>query len=82
MPLGANAFDSCSQLKDIYISANVKTIGKDLLGIDDNYNGYDPYHRFKPSGIYVHTPAGSVAAEYMKRYSGVFVANDYNEKEE
>ena len=30
----------------------------------------------------VETPSGSAAAEYMKRYSGVFVANDYNEKEE
>lgn len=80
--IGANAFDSCSELKDIYISSNVKTIGKDLLGVDDNYNGYDSWRKFKPSGIYVHTPAGSVAAEYMKRYSGVFVANDYDEKEE
>lgn len=78
--VGARAFYGCKELKDVYISANTTKIGKDLLGNDDNYSGYSRV-TYKPCGIHVHTPYDSAAAEYMKRYSGVFVVNDYDEKE-
>ena len=50
--------------------------------IKEIHNGYDSWFMFKPSGIYVHIPADSVASEDMKGYRGVLVVNDYNEKEE
>ena len=34
-------------------------------------------NRYETSKIYVHTPSGSPAEEYMKKYNGVYVVNDY-----
>lgn len=72
------AFYGCWHLRDIYIPASVKQLGKEILGTYDNSQFGS---LSKPSGIYVHTPAGSVAEAYMKEYySGVYVVNDYPEE--
>lgn len=75
--IAVGAFYGCSYLRDVYIPASVKQIGKEILGRYDNSS----YSSGKPVGIYVHTPAGSAAEDYMKEhYTGVYVANDYPEK--
>lgn len=75
--ISAEAFYGCRHLRDIYIPASVKQLGKEILGTYDN----NSWSTFKPSGIYVHTPAGSAAEVYMKKhYSGVYVENDYPEE--
>ena len=76
--IAAEAFYDCGHLRDIYIPASVKQLGKEILGTYDNS---DSWSSSKPSGIYVHTPAGSAAEAYMKEhYSGVYVANDFPEE--
>ncbi|MCQ2501868.1 MAG: hypothetical protein MJ117_11060 [Lachnospiraceae bacterium] len=65
-------------MRDIYIPASVKQLGKEILG---SYDTSYAWSLSKPSGIYVHTPAGSEAEAYMKKhYSGVHVVNDYPEE--
>ena len=76
--IAAEAFYGCCHLRDIYIPASVKQLGKEILG---TYDDSDSWSSSKPSGIYVHTPAGSAAEVYMKEhYSGVYVANDFPEE--
>ena len=82
--IGKRAFYGCSRLKDVYVSDQTKTLGKEILGsYDDTYGDMaftaGGWRSDGPSGICVHTPAGSPAEEYMKRYSGVTVVNDYPE---
>ena len=77
--IGSKAFFKCSKLRDIYIPASVTKLGKDVLGIPDDYKG-DFRDTYKPISVYVHTPAGSMAEEYMKQYDGVYIDNDYPEE--
>lgn len=74
--IGAQAFYGCSRLRDFYISAKTEKLYKEVLG---TYDSNKARIFGKPSGIYVHTPSGSAAEEYMKQYSGVHVVNDYDE---
>ncbi len=67
--LGDKAFYGCRRLRDISIPAETAALGDSLLGDSDDSESFFSY---KPSGVYVHTPAGSAAEAYMKRYSGVF----------
>ena len=82
--IGKRALYGCSRLKDVYVSDQTKTLGAEILGsYDDTREGLvftaDGWRSDRPAGICVHTPAGSPAEEYMKRYSGVTVVNDYPE---
>lgn len=74
----AEAFCNCSKLRDVYIPGTVKHLGKGILGV---YDGESiSWKSSRPSGIYVYTPSGSSAEEYMKKhYSGVRVVNEYSE---
>ena len=74
--IGSEAFYGCSHLRDIYLPASVTQVGREILGYyDDNQ-----FSSGKPSGVYVHTPAGSAVEAYVKEhYSGVYVVNDYPE---
>lgn len=67
--LPSKAFYSCSNLRDVFIPDTVNKIG-DLLFREKNSGGKD---------IYVHTPNGSVAEEYMKDFDGIHVSNDFSE---
>ena len=73
--IGSRAFYGCSKLRDLYISAEAKNLGENLLGDPDSY-ARDTWGYYKPSGIYVHTPTGSAAAKYMEQYGGVYVTNN------
>ena len=64
----AEAFYGCNQLRDFYISSKTQQLIGDIL-VKNN--------RYETSKIYVHTPSGSPAEEYMKKYNGVYVVNDY-----
>ena len=82
--IGKRAFYVCGKLRDVYLSGQTKTLGAEILGSYDNTNENhvftaDGLHSDRPTGICVHTPAGSPTEEYMKRYSGVTVVNDYPE---
>ena len=77
--LRKEAFYRCESLRDLYISEETTEIEDNLLGTDGN-TPTSSWSAYKPNGVYVHTPENSVAAEYMKRYSGVHVANDYSEE--
>lgn len=72
--IGAQAFYGCSIMRDFFISGNTQKLNKEILG---KYDSDDSTVFGNPSGINVHTPAGSPAEEYMKQYSGVYVVNDY-----
>ena len=73
--IGAEAFAECKNLRDVYIPKSVKKLGKEIFGAyDDNANSWS-----KITGICVHTQEDSPAVEYMKKYSGVYVAFDYDE---
>ena len=73
--IGAEAFANCRDLRDIYIPKSVRKLGKEILGpYDSNKNAWE-----KVRGIVVHTQEGSPVVEYMKKYSGVYVAFDYDE---
>ena len=72
--IGAQAFYGCSIMRDFFISGNTEELNKEILG---KYDSDDSTVFGNPSGINVHTPAGSPAEEYMKQYSGVYVVNDY-----
>jgi hypothetical protein len=74
--IGPQAFFSCRKLKDVYISEKTVKFGKEILGAYDSDTSLGVV---KPSGVYVHTPAGSAAEEYMKQYGGVCIVNDYGE---
>lgn len=69
--LPSKAFYGCKGLRDVYIPDTVEKIGDALFGEKDGW--------CKAEGIYVHTPAGSAAEEYMKDYSGIYVSNDYTD---
>ena len=71
--IGAQAFYGCSRMRDIFIPAETKKLYRSVLG---SYDSDESYSASKPSGIYVHTPAGSAAEEYMKQYSGVHVVHE------
>jgi len=77
--IGPRAFYSCSKLRDLFISASLKTIGEELLGNygDSSTYSWDTYH---PSGVYVYTTPGSAAEEHMKQYGGVYVTYEEEQK--
>ena len=74
--IGAQAFYGCSRMRDFFISEYTEKLYMEVFGKYDS----DSSSVFgKPSGLYVHTPAGSPAEEYMKQYSGVYIVHDYDE---
>ena len=73
--IGAQAFYGCSKIRDFFISENTKVFYREVFGKYDS----DALSVFeKPQGIYLHTPSGSAAEEYVKPYGGISVVNDYN----
>ena len=69
--LPSKAFYSCSELREVYIPDTVKKIGDAVFGEKKGWA--------KVEGVYVHTPSGSAAEEYMKEFGGIYVVNDYAE---
>lgn len=68
--LPAELFLSCN-LKKMYIPGTVEKIGRSIFGQGSMFN--------KITELYVYTPSGSAAEEYMKNIPGVYVSNDYTE---
>ena len=67
--IGDEAFCGCRSMRDLYTEADETKLGERILGA---YEGYA-----EPSGIYVHTPAGSAMERYVKEhYDSVHVTND------
>ena len=77
--IGKRALYNCPKLRDLYIPATLTNIGEELLG---NYGDSSEYswNQYRPSGVYVYTPAGSAAEEHMKNYNGVYVSHDDTEE--
>ena len=72
--IGKEAFRNCSGLRDLHIPNGNTELGKEILGSYDSSSTWG-----RPSGVYVHTPADSKVAEYMKQYGGVFVDSEIQE---
>ncbi len=69
----AGAFYGCDEIMDFFISDQTVKFGERILG---PYGAGDDWSSRAPSGVYVHTPAGSAAEKYMERYDGVAVVHD------
>lgn len=67
----SRAFYGC-KLRDVYIPDTVEKFGDSVFG--DKEGGM-----YEAEGIYVHTPKGSAAEEYMKDFVGIIVINDYTD---
>lgn len=66
----SKAFYGC-KLRDVYIPNTVEKFGESVFG--------DKEGMYEAEGIYVHTPKGSAAEEYMKDFVGIIVINDYTD---
>lgn len=78
--IGDGAFGGCDKLEDIYIPASVTEFGKGILGINKRDKDI-MLCGHESTGVVVHTPKGSPAEAYMKRYSEIRIENDYPEEE-
>ena len=79
--LGKHAFYKCKALRDFCVGASLTQIGEEVLGDYGTPVEYS-WHQYFPKGVYIYTPAGSAAHEYMKQYSGVFVSHTSPEEDQ
>ena len=77
--IGTKALYRCRKLRDLYISADLKQIGEELLGSYGEAEQYS-WGKYYPAGVYVYTPAGSAAEAHMKNYTSVYVKNEDSTK--
>ena len=70
--IGSKAFASCGELRDVYIPKSVEKIGDELFG------SYDEPGQVSVYGVCVHTEENAPVVEYLKKYSGIKIAFDYD----